>query len=359
MATLLEFECPACGGGLSFDPTSQNVKCPYCDTEFSPEAIEELTKSSDAVPTEELEWSQPTGEQWQNGEMTTYICQSCGGELLCDANTAATHCPYCDNPVVMSHRLTGALKPDLILPFKLDKQAAIAALRKHTSGKRLLPKLFKDENRIEKIQGVYVPFWLYDAQVQADIHYHGTKVRSWSDSSYHYTQTKHYSVHRGGTIAFEAVPVDGSSKMLDALMESIEPYDLSQALDFNAVYLAGYVADKYDVESDVTMARANERIHNGTVQAFRETANYYDTLSTENANISLQDGRVRYALLPVWILTTRYQDKDYTFAMNGQTGKFVGDLPVDMGAYWRWFGLVTAIGTVAAYVLGLLLGLGG
>ena len=359
MATLLEFECPACGGGLEFDPASQQVKCPYCDTEFTPEAIEELTKSRKTESSQDLEWKEPTGEQWQDGEMVTYTCQSCGGELICDAHTAATHCPYCDNPVVLSSRLTGVLKPDLIIPFKLDKKAAEAALVRHMSGKKLLPKLFRSQNRIEKIQGVYVPFWLFDAESQADIRFHGTKVRSWSDSNYFYTQTRHYSVRRAGSIGFEAVPVDGSSKMENTLMESIEPFDLSQAIDFNSAYLSGFVADKYDVSSDETKTRANERIQNGTVQAFRNTANYYNTLIAENCNISLGNNRVRYALLPVWILTTQYQGKAYTFAMNAQTGKFVGDLPVDMGAYWRWFGLISAISTLAVFLLGTLLGFGG
>lgn len=359
MAALLEFECPACGGGLEFMPASQKVKCPFCDTEFTPEAVEELAKSSKSTSKVEMQWPEPEGEQWQAEDMCTYTCQSCGGELICDAHTAATNCPYCDNPVVMSRRVEGALRPDLIIPFKLDKQAAMDALKRHMSGKKLLPKLFRSQNRIEGIQGVYVPFWLYDAQVEADIQYHATKIRHWSDSAYNYTQTRHFSVRRAGSIAFEAVPVDGSSKMADALMESIEPYDLTQAVEFNAAYLAGYLADKYDVNSDTTKARANERIHNGTVQAFRETAVHYDTVDTKNANISLDNSRVRYALLPVWLLTTHYQGKDYTFAMNGQTGKFVGDLPVDMGAYWRWFALIAVIGTVASYLLGMLMGFGG
>ena len=291
--------------------------------------------------------------------MVTYTCQSCGGELICDTHTAATHCPYCDNPVVMTSRLTGVLKPDLIIPFKLDKKAAEAALVRHMSGKKLLPKLFRSQNRIEKIQGVYVPFWLFDADAQADIRFHGTKVRNWSDSNYYYTQTRHFSVRRSGSIGFEAVPVDGSSKMENTLMESIEPFDLSQAIDFNSAYLSGFVADKYDVSSDETKTRANERIHNGTLQAFRGTASQYTTLTAENCNISLGNNRVRYALLPVWILTTQYQGKAYTFAMNAQTGKFVGDLPVDMGAYWRWFALVSAISTLAVFLLGTLLGFGG
>lgn len=359
MAALLEFECPACGGGLEFEPTSQMVKCPFCDTEFTAEAMEELARSRSSAPAEQLQWAEPEGEQLQTENMRTYICQSCGGELICDASTAATNCPYCDNPVVMSQRVEGTLQPDLIIPFKLDKQAAMDALTRHMSGKKLLPKLFRSQNRIERIQGVYVPFWLYDANVCADIQYHATKVRHWSDSDNNYTETRHFRIRRAGTIGFEAVPVDASSKMANELMESIEPYDLSQAVPFNAAYLAGYLADRYDVASNVTKTRADERIKNGTTQAFASTVNGYTTVNVENTNIALDNSRVRYALLPVWLLTTHYQGKDYTFAMNAQTGKMVGDLPVDMGAYWRWFALVALIGSVAAYLIGLLLGYGG
>lgn len=359
MAALLEFECPACGGGLEFTPTSQTVRCPFCDTEFTPQTIEELAKANRTASAEELHWAEPEGEQMETEHLRTYICQSCGGELICDENTAATNCPYCDNPVVMSERVEGTLQPDLIIPFKLDKQAAMDALTRHMSGKKLLPKLFRSQNRIERIQGLYVPFWLYDAQVGADIQYHATKVRHWSDANYNYTETRHFGIRRAGSVSFEAVPVDGSSKMSNDLMESIEPYDLSQAVPFNAAYLAGYLADRYDVSSSDAQPRADERIKTGTVQAFESTIHGYSSVSLDQSNLSLENSRVRYALLPVWILTTHYQGKDYTFAMNGQTGKMVGDLPVDMGAYWRWFASVAVIGTAIAYILGLVFGYGG
>ncbi len=357
MAAVLEFECPACGGGLQFSPQSQAVRCPFCETEFSVDALEELNRSKHTVTVEQMHWQAQQQTQWQGQEtLQTYVCNSCGGELICDAHTAATSCPYCDNPVVLSGRVSGMLKPDLVIPFQLDKEAAKEALQHHMSGKRLLPKLFKSENRIDRIQGVYVPFWLFDSHADGEIHFHATKVRTWSDSTYQYTNTRHYSIHRAGTVDFEAVPVDGSSKMADELMESIEPYDVSKAVDFQTAYLAGYLADKYDVSSEITVARANERILASTQQAFEDTAVGYSTITQESANIHLECSRVRYALFPVWILTTRYRDKAYTFAMNGQTGKMVGDLPMDKGAYWRWFALITAAATAVAYVLGLLIG---
>lgn len=341
MPTLLEYECPSCGGALQFDVNLQKVKCPYCESEFE---IENL-KGKDV----------PVREETPETVMDSYICNSCGGEILCDGSTAATHCPYCDSPVVMKQRLTGTLRPDLVIPFKLDKEAAKAALTKHISGKILLPKCFRTENRIDRIQGMYVPFWFYDAVTQADITYRATKVRHWSDSNYNYTQTKYYDVRRAGTMAFEAVPVDGSTKMANELMESIEPYDLSQAVDFQTAYLAGYIADKYDVDAEVTKPRAQERIRFSTAETLRGTVDGYDTVTQQQEDIQLTDGPVRYGLLPVWILTTKYQGKDYTFAMNGQTGKMVGDLPMDKTAYWLWLAGTSVLGTVLAYLIGLLL----
>ena len=356
MAVLLEFECPACGGGLNFDSASQKVKCPYCDTEFSVEAIRELQAAKAADPQEEPQWQTSGNGDWEEeARIKTYTCQSCAGELLCDANTAATTCPYCDSPVVLSQRLSGTLRPDLVIPFKLNKEAAKAALARHYKGKPLLPKCFKDENRLEKIQGVYVPFWIFDADADADVSFRGTKVRTWSDSNYTYTQTRHYSIRRCGGVSYRGVPVDGSTKMADDLMESVEPYDLTQAVDFETAYLAGYLADKYDLDAQGAAPRANERIRASAIQAMESTVRGYSSVQPQSARVCLSGGRVRYGLLPVWILNTRYKDRDYLFAMNGQTGKMVGNLPCDKGAWWRWFLLVSLAGTVLAYLLAMML----
>jgi len=353
MATLLEYKCPACGGALNFDSELQKMKCPYCDTEFEMEALEALDQELNQTQ-EDMTWQEQPQSQWQEEEqaqLRSYICNSCGGEIVTDDTTAATSCPYCDNPVVMSAHFAGSLRPDLVIPFKLDKEAAMAALKKHLSGKPLLPKLFKSENRIEKIQGVYVPFWLFDADADADIRYRATRVRSWSDSNYIYTRTSHYSIYRAGSLGFAGVPVDGSQKLDNTLMESIEPFDLSQAEAFQTAYLAGFVADKYDVTSEDSIQRANERIKTSTQNEFAKTVMGYSTVTPVNTAIHLENSKVRYALYPVWILNTKYQGKEYLFAMNGQTGKFVGDLPVDKKAFFAWWGgLTAAVGAVAFLV---------
>lgn len=358
MATILEYKCPACDGSMAFDSELQKVKCPYCDTEYEMEALRELDATADAEEREDLSWEEPSGTQWQAGEedgLCRYVCQSCGGEIETDATTVATTCPYCDSPVVMAEHVSGSLRPDCLIPFKLDKKAAEAALLKHLSGKPLLPKVFKDENHIKEVKGVYVPFWLYDADVDADFHYRTTRLRHWSDSNYTYTETSHYSVHRAGTLGFQGVPVDGSAKMDDALMESIEPYDLSQAVDFQTAYLAGFFADKYDVSSEKSAERANSRIRQSTRDSFAQTVMGYASVIPQGSNIQLSSSKIRYALLPVWLLTTKYKGETYLFAMNGQTGKFVGDLPVDKGAYWKWWGIIAGAVSAASCVIAWLL----
>ena len=273
MSDLLEYKCPCCGGAIEFNSTLQKMKCPYCDTEFDMETVKEFNEAAANQQSDELNWESASDNSWKEDEasgMSVYICQSCGGEIVADESTGASSCPFCGNPVVMSGKFSGTLRPDFIIPFKLDKKAAKEGLVKHLHGKILLPKVFKKENHIDEIKGVYVPFWLFDTDASADIRYHATKTRFWSDSDYDYTETSHYSVFRAGNIGFDQIPVDGSSKIDNDLTESLEPYVISEAVDFATPYLAGYVADKYDVSAEESAERANQRVRKAAEDAFRD-----------------------------------------------------------------------------------------
>lgn len=354
MSTLQQYKCPCCNGGIEFNADAQKMKCPYCDTEFEMETLLSYDNELKKEQTDDMKWDTTAGSQWQEGEaddLRVYGCQSCGGEIVCDETTAATSCPFCGNPVVMMGQFAGNLKPDYVIPFKYDKKDAIDALKKHYGGKRLLPKVFASQNHIEEVKGVYVPVWLFDADANVNIRYKATRVRSWSDSSYYYTETSFYSVIRGGDIGFERVPVDGSSKMDDTLMESIEPFDFSEAVDFQTAYLSGYFADKYDVNSEQSIYRANERIKQSAMDAFSSTVSGYSTLMTESAGVQLKNGVAKYALYPVWLLNTTWNGKQYSFAMNGQTGKFAGDLPMDEAACARWIFGITAVVSVIVFLI--------
>lgn len=348
MAEIQEYKCPCCGGAITFESRTQKMKCPFCDTEFDVESLRAYDADLHRDDADDMQWEPPTCGEWKEEEtegLRVWLCKSCGGEIVGDETTGATSCPYCGNPVIMMGQFRGALRPDYIIPFKLDREAAKAGLKRHLEGKRFLPSVFRDQNHIEEIRGVYIPFWMFDAKAQADMRYRATRVRSWSDSRYIYTETQHFSAFRGGDISFENVPVDGSSKIANDISESIEPYDFSEAVDFQTAYLAGYLADKYDEDAQKCMERANERIKSSTEAAFAETVTGYTTVTREAGSVKLQQGsHAKYVLCPAWMLSTTWNGNSYTFAMNGQTGKFVGNLPLDRKAYCKWlFGLTAAL----------------
>lgn len=344
MSALQEFKCPNCQGAISFDSASQKMRCPFCNAEFKASSLQFRLKD-DKKKNKDQSW-ESTGTTWQAEELEGlrgYVCSSCGGEILTDENTVATACPYCDNPVVVKSLVAGELRPDLVIPFKLDKEAAKAALRKHYAGKLLLPPVFKDENHIDEIKGIYVPFWFFDARVHARITYQATREEKWSDPVCDYIKTKHYQVAKAASMVFRKVPVDGSAKLDDRLMESVEPFDMSEAVDFKTAYLAGFLADKYDVDVEECKLRANARIKSSALETLEDKPKGYQTIELEDIDIQLTESKCRYALCPIWLLHTTWRGKRYTFAMNGQTGKLVGDLPPDTGAMIRMFLAVGAL----------------
>ena len=358
MAGLQEYQCPCCGGAITFDSSIQKLKCPYCDTEFEVETLAAYDDILKTDGTDKMDWKEQPAQEWLPGEtegMRIYVCNTCGGEVIGDETLAATACPYCGNPVIMMGQFKGELKPDYVIPFKLDKEMAKKKFSEHLMGKRLLPKVFRTQNHIDEIKGLYVPFWLFDAGAEAHLRYKATKVRGWSDSRYIYTETSYYSATRDGTLDFSGVPVDGATKIANDLTESLEPYDYSQAVDFQTAYLAGYFADKYDVDENACIERANERIKKSTEQAFASTVTGYASVTPEGGSVRIGNGKAKYALLPVWLLNTTWNGQKFVFAMNGQTGKFVGNLPLDKAAWRKWFfGLFIGISAATLGVLFLL-----
>ena len=362
---LTNYQCPNCNGPLRFDPVSSKLKCDSCGSTFTVDEIDKVffEKNQEAISVDAEKKQQENAEllQWNEEEaknMRAYNCPSCGAQLISDANTAATRCPYCGNPTVVPAQFEGSLKPDYVIPFKLIKEDAVKELKNFYKGKPFLPKAFTESNHIEEIKGVYVPFWLFDADADGEVRYNATKVRMWSDSEYDYTETKYYRLYRKGHVRFENIPVDGSSKMPDDMMESIEPYDLKDAVDFQTAYLAGFLADKYDVDADSSIERANTRVKKSTEDAFMTNCGKYDTVTCEDSAVQIQNGTAKYALYPVWILNTKWKGENYSFAMNGQTGKFVGNLPENKSLVYLYYVVITLLGSVLAYIVILIMSWG-
>ena len=358
------YKCPACTGPLHFVGKSGKLECDYCGSTFEVSEIEakmaaaeakaaaakqeadakEEAKAADAEDLKKEGWDFTSLEEnWgEDGKkMRIYSCPSCGAELICDENTAATSCPYCGNPTIVPGQFSGTLRPDYVIPFKLDKNQAIAALKNHYKGKFFLPRSFTDQNHLEEIRGIYVPFWLFDGTVSADVHFEATRTFAVTDKKNIVTTTEHYNVHRVGTMDFSGIPADASSKMPDEMMDAIEPFDYSEIKPFSTAYMPGFLADKYDVDVEQCAVRADARAKNTAFNMIREEAAAgYQSCTPVSQRITMDRAEPKYAMLPVWMLTTKWRDRVYLFAMNGQTGKFIGDLPVDTKKYWLTFAAI-------------------
>ena len=349
-------KCPACTGPLHFVGASGMLECDYCGSKFSVEEIEKLYAEDEAKAVEngikneakrekEKAEFEAMGMEWSAEEakgMKAYSCPSCGAELICDSTTAATSCPYCGNPTVIPGHFDGGLKPDFVIPFKLSKKQAVEALENYYKGKIFLPKSFKDHNHIEEIKGVYVPFWLCDCEMEGTASYKGANIRCWRDGDYDVTETTYYDVLREGSLAFERIPVDASTKMPDEHMDAIEPFDYRELKPFSTAYLPGFLADKYDVSQEESMKRISERAKNSIKSELRNTVMGYSSVTTGSENYKFENKGVKYALMPVWMLSTKWNGENLLFAMNGQTGKLIGDLPVDKKKFWGLFAAIAA-----------------
>lgn len=351
---ILEYKCPCCNAALIFAQDHQKMVCPYCDNTFEMEAVKAYNEEL-APPDENVqEWDEAQREEWSEEDLDNvqiYTCPSCGGELLTDEATAATFCPYCDNPTIIRGRLSGGVKPDAVIPFKTGKEQAKAAFRSLCKGKWLLPKGFADDVRVEKITGMYVPFWLYDCSSHLDGQYKATRVHHWSDSTYNYTRTEHYSLRRTADAQFSSIPMDASSKVDNVIMESIEPFNYDELIDFDTAYLSGYLADKFDVEAQIGHERVKQRVTATMDQMVRDSMIGYSSVVPTAKNVNVTHGTEKYVLLPVWMLYTKYRDKTYTFAMNGQTGKMTGSFPICPKRSAMWFSGIAAGVTLLATLI--------
>ena len=382
----VNYQCPACGGPLTFNAAEGTMKCDFCESTFTPEEIEASLANKTQAQEQKAEKQQPdmveeakqehdwveeanesssttatksadpiadylaSKKELSEGDSgTTCVqCSSCGAQLIVDSISAVSTCPYCGNNSINPGKLSGALEPDYVIPFATTKEQAIEALKEHYKGKILLPKPFSSANHIEEIQGVYVPFWLYDGESSGHGEYTCENIRTWSDSDYDYTETTTYHASRSGYADFKLVPVDGSARMPDDHMDSIEPYDYSQLKPFSAGYLPGFMAERYDESVADCAPRARKRMESSVESGLHSTVTGYMNVNQTSFSGDTDVSKVSYALMPVWMLHTRWNDQDFLFAMNGQTGKLVGDLPCDK----KKLVMYAAGSFVAAFIVG-------
>ena len=262
----VNYQCPACGGPLHFASAEQKLVCDYCDSRFEVEEVEALYRErqdkADAKADAAAAAPKPAADdavQELGSKRRLHLLVVRRRARCSDGTVAVTTCPYCGNSAVAPGQLSGDFSPDLVIPFKLGRDDVMAALKEHYKGKILLPKSFVTGNHIDEVQGVYVPFWLYGARVDGEVYFDATNETVTEESDRTVTTTDHYDAYRKGNISFERVPVDGSTKMPDGHMDAIEPFDYSSLRPFSVAYMPGYIANRYDEDSEHLQGRAPKR----------------------------------------------------------------------------------------------------
>ena len=333
MAELTRYTCPNCNGVLHFAADAQKVTCDFCDSTFDVSELSVADAGDEAKVT--LEHSEHAHGMedfmarapWSaaEGNLVSHVCSTCGAEIVCDQATVATNCPYCGNVMIASDTLAGR-QPQLVIPFTVDRPHAEQIMGRYVVGKWYLPGDFAAE--LKHIQGVYVPFYLFSGEVEGWARYRGETDHTTGDKDNRHTYTTYSDVYREGEAEFVRVPVDGSSKMPDTHMDAIEPFNYQELTEFNAGYLAGYLAEVSDEDVDECLSRAETRCANTFESKLEHDAlRHVDRVSRKDHSTVVDLTRVETTMLPVWLLHSTWENNEMLFAINGQTGRIIGDMP--------------------------------
>lgn len=318
---VVSYKCPNCGGDLRFDPKTQKYKCEYCLSEFTEEVLHQQ---------EEKESSGQQREEQESRDGLVYSCPSCGAQIITDETTAATFCYYCHNPVVLEGKLSGDYKPDQIIPFKVDKKEAVSHFLAYMKKKKFVPKAFFNKDQIEKISGVYFPFWMFECDVMGHMDATATNVRIYRIGDTEFTETRFYNVQREGGLHFEELTKNALNKANRKLVEGVQPFMLNDLQKFSMGYLSGFQAEKRDMEKRDFEDEVRREISDYSKSILKDSISGYTTVKSSNLAMDTPSEHWKYILLPVWVLTYKGKDdKIYYYAMNGQTKNICGELPID------------------------------
>ncbi len=346
----IEYKCENCAASLRFDAKKNMLMCDYCGSEFSVDYVEESTakkqeKETKAKALNEENWKDNYEENGEDSfakmQVKVRTCPSCGGTLLGDENSAATFCAYCGNATLTDAVITDARIPDYIIPFKNTKEEAQKAFLEWGKKGFITPKNFTSKSTVDKITGLYVPFYLYSCFSDCDYNAKAQKVHTEKKLMKTVEITEHYRVGRNVSVKYNDIPADASEKMNDETMDLLEPFDFNELEEFKKAYMSGFLADKYSYTDKELVERVAKRVIEYSNEAAEDTITGYTDFTKTNSRTDISWHKTKYVMLPVWILNYNYNGKNYEFAMNGQSGKTVGKRPVSVWKaillYMIWF----------------------
>ncbi len=343
---------------MQYNPQKLKFYCEYCRSAFTEEELrakfgnlDQQLDTNEAVSEDVPQDDVPEGFEDFASNTVMYTCQSCGAEVIADKTTAATFCIYCHNPVVISNRLTGAFKPKKVIPFKITEEDAQTRFFDFCKKKHFLPKSFLTMAELEKVKGVYYPYWLVDSLKDGSMFATAKKVRTWTVGDTEYTETKTFRIKRVGKIDFKGFPHPALSGEHSKALKYVNPYDDKDFRDFTMAYLSGFLAEKRDTERADVQQDVDNELKEYSKKIYQETIVGYDTVHVDSVDVKTLKEDWQYAMMPVWMMNYLYNGRDYLYAMNGQTGKNYGELPLNKAKLAAFGGILFVI-LMAISILG-------
>lgn len=298
------YKCENCDGNMIYHVEERKLYCPYCNS----------------MNTEKVIDAKHVG-----------ICDSCGGDLSVGQFDSVVKCSYCSQYVIYKQRVEGEYEPSRILPFKVGREQAKTMIRVHYRDKKYVPKSFLDKASLEKMEGIYVPFWLFDFNVNVNYHGVGYRERVMASETAADQTMSCYDVFRNFDAAFRKIPADASITMPDNIMDMLEPYDYGELEHFNPKYMSGFLSEIYSDEAKNFESRVNEKVQKDINKVLKKHLSSFKMITPVNKEITVEHKGAEYVLLPVWRYLYSYAGKQYEYYINGQSGKVIGKAPVSIG----------------------------
>lgn len=323
------YECPNCGGNLRFDIKSQQLGCVHCDAKYDPYAV---SKEKDA--------------EEDSYELTVFRCPQCYGEVYSTDNTIAGFCSFCGASTILTSRLVKGQKMGYLIPFQKTKEECKKEYAKMMRRAFFVPKELKDPKYIDSFRGIYMPYWIYYIRQGGKEPVQLTGFNSHRRGDY--IITDYYRLDVGLEAYYKGISYDASSSFSDAISESLAPFNVKNMKQFAPTFLSGFYADTSDVDSSVYEDDAREFATQETENFLKknEVMKRYtlqESGSALEAKLNTDTVQIDTALLPVWFMSYRNQGRVAYAAVNGQTGKVVADMPVDIKKYVGASGVLTVI----------------
>lgn len=348
---MAQYNCKNCGAELYWNAKSGSLKCEYCDFEYQVTDFEDATTTKEEVPDESLD-ADYINEELDDG-MVAYECKKCSGTVVTSKTTMAEICPYCGEAISITSKSVGKFRPKFLIPFKVEKKEAKEIYQKYVKKAKYSPKEFKMDNIVEKMQGLYAPFYLHNIDNQSNHLFTGEIITKRKSGEYLISKHDVYDLKASIDCKYEYLPTDSSVRLNDYMMKCVEPYDYKDLKSYNPAYMSGFLAEQTDEDESKINETAIKRTKEGNRTKAKGLFKKYSGVIDKSHEFHIKKHTKDYSMLPVWLLNVKYGSKKFQFAINGQTGKITGKLPLDFKKLGIVSGSTFAIGDIIMSLLQL------